>query len=116
MFTTHDFYQGNDMSKGQLRKYICAILVILLFCTVYELAVAQEAYHHKKLIEYGWDVRRATSVKKYIRQMEIQGPFDGIIFRISDDLRVRRAFDIGPWTENMMKFDVLESIEWDACL
>jgi hypothetical protein len=66
--------------------------------------------HHKKIIEYGWDVPTAEFIQQNIAQMETS-PFDGIIFMIDES--GSHAFDTRPWTEDDMQLNTLAQIEWD---
>ncbi len=98
------------MTRNFFRCRICAIIYVLLFWTACLPAGAQEAYHFKKIIQYGWDVPTAEFIQKNIREMETR-PFDGIIFRIGKANKT--AFDFIAWDESQMEFDTLAQIRWD---
>ena len=67
------------MKAGIFSAYIIAILT-LVFPT--GCSYADEPQRHKKIIEYGWDVKDHQYIRKNIEIME-RLPFDGIIFNLA---------------------------------
>lgn len=63
----------------------------------------------KKLIEYGWDVPDTEFISYHISEMETK-PFDGVCFKISDE--VSMAFERRPWSEAEMRMGTMASIPW----
>ena len=85
------------------------ILIYFLLSLVPSMILAQSKVNEKKLIEFGWDNPKVSSLKSNLAPRE-KTPFDGVFF--SFDFDIYAAFDTTQYADSKFQYDDLSEINW----